>query len=831
MATVYLAKDLKHDREVAIKVLHPDLAATLGPERFDREIRFAAKLQHPNILGLFDSGEADGLLYYVMPFVYGESLRERLNRDHMLPVDLAVHVALEVADALGYAHSLGIVHRDIKPENIMLSGGHALVADFGIARAVSEAGGSAKLTETGMAVGTPLYMSPEQSVGEQVGPTADIYSLACVLYEMLVGHPPFTGSNARQIMARHAMEQAPSIRVVRDTVPEELEDAVMAGLNKVTADRPQTAAQFAELLGAPAGATASRFSVSRARLSRHTAQRLSPPGSVTLTVQRRSLVGGVVAAATGLVLLLIGTAWYVRHRAALGPEVSVGGPDPHAIAVLYFEDKSQRQDLGYVADGLTEGLISALSSVEGLTVVSKGGVAPFRGTTISSDSMARALRVGTLVRGRVEPENDSLRVTIWMLDDAGIERDRATFKKGGKDFIALSDSLAQQAAALIRRRVGVEAQLTRTRAATRNAEAWAMYQRALQRRSRGDSLYRSGDAVGFAREYTAADSVAELSEKLDLRWTTPIVLRGTLDYWRSRRATDDPGLANRAIEAGLEHARRALLLDKDDPDALELRGSLNYWRWLYPLESDPARRTELLASARADLERATQLNPSQAGAFAMLSHLYANSSDKGLVDVVMMASKALEKDAYLSNADAILNRLTLAAYDLGQFLDADKWCREGQRRFPGDARFVKCELLIMTSKFVEADSVKAPARAWLLADSVVKLTPDERDRRYERLYTRVLAAGVLARAGLRDSARSVLRHTPDDPEVDPSRDLANTAAFIWTLAGDSAEAVNQIKIYLMANPGALDGFRDNPNWWFRGLSNDPRYRALVGTPQ
>ncbi len=263
MATVYLATDLKHDREVAIKVLHPELAATLGPERFDREIKFAAKLQHPNILGLFDSGDADGLLYYVMPFVYGESLRERLDRDHMLPVDFAVHVALEVADALGYAHMLGIVHRDIKPENIMLSGGHALVADFGIARAVTEAGSSQKLTETGMAVGTPLYMSPEQSVGDTVGPTSDIYSLACVLYEMLAGHPPFSGTNARQIMARHAMEQVPSLQVVRDTVPDEVEDAVMAALNKVVADRPQTAAQFAEMLGAPPGATATRYTASR----------------------------------------------------------------------------------------------------------------------------------------------------------------------------------------------------------------------------------------------------------------------------------------------------------------------------------------------------------------------------------------------------------------------------------------------------------------------------------------------------------------------------------------------------------------------------------------
>ncbi len=169
MATVFLARDLKHDRQVAIKVLHPELGATLGADRFDREIKLAARLQHPHILSLYDSGEADGLLYYVMPYVEGESLRDRLNREKLLPIDDALQITLEVADALSYAHMLGIIHRDIKPENILLSGGHALVADFGIARAVTSAGGE-KLTQTGMALGTPLYMSPEQATGEEVGP-------------------------------------------------------------------------------------------------------------------------------------------------------------------------------------------------------------------------------------------------------------------------------------------------------------------------------------------------------------------------------------------------------------------------------------------------------------------------------------------------------------------------------------------------------------------------------------------------------------------------------------------------------------------------------------
>ena len=195
MATVYLAHDLKHDREVALKVLRPDLAATLGPERFQREIRFAARLQHPHILSVYDSGESGGQLWFTMPFVEGESLRDRLRRERQLSLDDALRVARETAEALGYAHEHGIIHRDIKPENIMLTrDGNTLVADFGIARAVG-AEGSERLTVTGLSVGTPAYMSPEQAAGaSELDGRTDIYALGCVLYEMLAGEAPFTGT-------------------------------------------------------------------------------------------------------------------------------------------------------------------------------------------------------------------------------------------------------------------------------------------------------------------------------------------------------------------------------------------------------------------------------------------------------------------------------------------------------------------------------------------------------------------------------------------------------------------------------------------------------------
>ncbi len=262
MATVYLAHDIKHDRQVAIKVLRPELAAVIGAERFLSEIRTTANLQHPHILPLFDSGAADGFLFYVMPFIEGETVRDRLNRETQLPIASAVRIAIEVAAALDYAHRRGVIHRDIKPENILLHDGSALVADFGIALAASKAGGS-RMTETGMSLGTPNYMSPEQAMGERtIDARSDIYALGAVTYEMLAGDPPFTGSSVQAIVAKVMTEKPSAIHTVRDTVPEHIETAVLTALAKLPADRFATAADFAAALqdssATATGATASR---------------------------------------------------------------------------------------------------------------------------------------------------------------------------------------------------------------------------------------------------------------------------------------------------------------------------------------------------------------------------------------------------------------------------------------------------------------------------------------------------------------------------------------------------------------------------------------------
>jgi len=318
MATVYLAEDLRHHRPVAIKVLKPELAQALGPDRFLREIEVTAQLHHPMILPLLDSGEADGTLYYVMPFVEGESLRDRLERERQLPLEDALQITKDVAEALSYAHSRGVIHRDIKPENVLLESGHALVADFGIAKAVTEAGGE-RLTGTGVSIGTPAYMSPEQAEATKpVDARSDLYSLGCVLYEMLAGHPPFVGTTAHELIVRHASDPVPPLRSGRSAVPEPIEDAVEKALAKVPADRYATAQQFQQALGVDTKAYR--------RLQR-----------------RRRWLKRVGSVAAAVVVLVAGTYGTVRYRSINAwKRVPL---DSNAVVVLPFEVRGSGEEV------------------------------------------------------------------------------------------------------------------------------------------------------------------------------------------------------------------------------------------------------------------------------------------------------------------------------------------------------------------------------------------------------------------------------------------------------------------------------------------------------
>jgi serine/threonine-protein kinase len=374
MATVYLAHDVRHDRKVALKVLRPELSAILGGERFLAEIKTTANLQHPHILSLFDSGEADGLVYYVMPYVEGESLRDRLTREKQLPVEEAVSIAREVADALEYAHQHHIVHRDIKPENILLFGGHAMVADFGIALAASRSDGGTRMTETGMSLGTPHYMSPEQAMGErEITPKADIYALGCVLYEMLAAEPPFVGATAQAIIARVMTEEPRSLTLQRHTIPPHVEAAVRMALEKLPADRFHSAAAFAAALANPAFAPAATTATAAV-----TAPRLRP--------QRRP---PAVVASSGVAVAALALAAWALFRGQPEPSVRRYGlalpPSQAPLADRPFALAPDGSRLVYVGPGERGGTQLWVKERDRYEATPLAGTAGVIGFTVSPD--------------------------------------------------------------------------------------------------------------------------------------------------------------------------------------------------------------------------------------------------------------------------------------------------------------------------------------------------------------------------------------------------------------------------------------------------------------
>jgi len=423
MATVYLAQDCKHDRVVALKVLHPDLAASLGPDRFLREIKLAARLNHPHILPLFDSGAADGFLYYVMPYVEGESLRERLDREQQLSLDDALHHTRAIASALDYAHRQSIVHRDIKPENVMLYEGEAMVMDFGIAKAVSAAG-SETLTQTGMMVGTPAYVSPEQAAGEtNLDGRSDQYSLACMLYEMLTGERPFTGPTAQAVLAKRFTESVKPLRQVRENIPEYVERAVTRAMSTDVEGRFPTSAMFASAL----------------------ASGLTTP-SDTPTVPQP-----VVSAAK-------------------------------SVAVLPFANMSNDPDNEYFTDGMAEEIINALTKIQSLRVASRTSSFAFKGKNEDIGEIGRKLKVSTVLEGSVRKMGNRLRITAQLVNVAdGYHLWSERYDRELEDVFAIQDDISQAIVKALRVILseGERKQIEKARPVV-NVEAYDFYLRGRQ---------------------------------------------------------------------------------------------------------------------------------------------------------------------------------------------------------------------------------------------------------------------------------------------------------------------------------------------------------------
>ena len=420
-AVVYLAEDRKHRRQVAIKVMRPELAASLGAERFLREIEIAAQLSHPHILPLYDSGESAGLLFYVMPYVKGASLRQRLHRDGRIPLEEALHITVEVADALHYAHGRGVLHRDVKPGNILLESGHALMTDFGIARAISAAGDE-RVTLPGIAVGTPAYMSPEQVEGEHsLDARTDIYALGCVLYEMLTGQPPYSGSNPQAILAQKVTQSGPSLEELQGAVSRTLEHVIRKALARELRDRFATCEEFARAL--------------------------------TSGAARWSPAAGVAAERTA-------------------PSTS------KSIAVLPFANMSADPENEYFSDGIAEEITNALSKVQALRVASRTSAFAYKGKDQDVRRIGQELDVSTILEGSVRKAGNRLRVTAQLVSVAdGYHLWSERYDRDTEDVFAIQDEIARKIAEALHLVLSEEERRGLAQAPTQNVQAYEAYLR------------------------------------------------------------------------------------------------------------------------------------------------------------------------------------------------------------------------------------------------------------------------------------------------------------------------------------------------------------------
>jgi serine/threonine-protein kinase len=533
MATVYLARDLRHDRPVALKVLHPELAATLGPERFQREIRLAARLQHPHILTVHDSGDVPRtggppLLWFTMPFVEGESLRERIRRERQLPVEDALRIAREAAQALQYAHDHDVVHRDIKPENLLLTrDGNTLVADFGIARALG--GDDPKLTETGLSVGTPAYMSPEQAAGDRgIDARTDVYSLGAVLYEMLAGEPPYTGATTQAMLAKRFTEPPPNVRAVRSSVPESVDAAIRKALAPTAADRFSSIAQLAQALqGGPPAATTT-----------------SPATRVPARHRKVPVTAGalVLGFLIGLGVLF---GWLRRHGSE---QPDAGGP--RRLAVLPFQNLGSAED-EYFADGVTDAVRGKLTALPGLQVTASNSSGQYKGTSKSARQIGEELGVDYLLVGKVRWEKGAggasrVRVSPELIQVASsAAKWQEPFDASVTDVFQVQTDIAGRVAEALDVALGTAERRTLAAHPTASLEAYDAFLKGEEVSARMSTVNPVAvrRAAGYYEQAVALDSAFALAWAQLSRAYSSLYNSGNLEGGRLARAAAERALA------------------------------------------------------------------------------------------------------------------------------------------------------------------------------------------------------------------------------------------------------------------------------------------------
>jgi eukaryotic-like serine/threonine-protein kinase len=598
MATVFLAQDLKHDRPVALKVLHPELAASLGPDRFLREIKLAARLQHPHILTVLDSGEAGGRLWFTMPFVEGESLRDRLRRERQLPVEDAVRITREAAQALQYAHEHGVVHRDIKPENLLLTrDGNTLVADFGIARGLQAGGGSdEKLTDTGLVVGTPAYMSPEQASGDRtLDARSDVYSLGSVLYEMLAGEPPFSAPTMQAMIVKRLTEPPPSARAARATVAEPVDQAIRKALAPLAADRFGTAAQFAQALQAGATTTAERTVVVSAPST-------APPPSTAVPSSAGRRRFPVAAAALVIGLLVGGGALFAwRHG---HPDTGAGDDSERRIAVLPFENVGDSAD-AYFADGMTDAVRGKLTAVPSMRVIGSNSSRQYKGTTKTPQEIGRELGVDYLLVGKVRwaklPGGASrVQVSPELIDTRTADaRWQRPFDAALTDVFQVQADIAGQVAQALDVELGSTQQKALAARPTQNLAAYDLY-------LKGQAQYAFGPGAATLRQATRYfEQAVALDSGFVAAWVSLSISSGLM----YSNGVPLPALTDRARVA----AERALALAPHDPSGYWALGA--YYRVIVQPDRAVEQLTKGLAFAPNDpnLLRSLGLNETTLG--------------------------------------------------------------------------------------------------------------------------------------------------------------------------------------------------------------------------
>jgi serine/threonine-protein kinase len=714
MATVYLAEDLKHKRQVAVKVLKPELGAVLGAERFVNEIRTTANLQHPNLLPLFDSGEADGFLFYVMPYVEGETLRARLEAEPQLPVDETVRLIALLAGALDFAHARGVVHRDLKPENILLQAGQPVIADFGIALAVAQAGGE-RVTQTGLSLGTPHYMSPEQAAGTPtVDARSDQYALGATAYEMLTGEPPHTGPTTPAIVARLMTERPRDIRATRPAVPAGVDAAIQRALEKSPADRFPSCGAFAEALAAGARAPAATPGVT--------------PNATPLAAAsgaRRLVIGAVLALIA--VASIVGAV--IKWGAPPGdPPDSALSVDERSLVVLPFTSVGGDTANSYFAAGIADELTSALMQIPGLRLAGRASAARVKEQGGGAREIGEALNVAAVLDGSVRRAGGRIRVSAE-LTSAGDERViwSQTYERSLADVFAVQDEITREIVAALQLRLvsaggagGMSA-----RGGTTNLEAYDLYLRALPLyKGRGSGLLEAErylvEAVSRDPDYARAHAM----------------LASTLlaqPYFVSVSARD-------VAERGRAAALRAIALDDSLADGHQA------------LAHAHAEANEWVA-ARQEYERAIALDPQFVEAhYRMGEMLYRMGLPRESLGYLEAANRLdplyTQNNAYLS--------LTLAM--LGRFEEA---IAVAQRALALDPEHIQvnqwyAHVLELAGRREEA---AAQARRLIALPEVT-------------LGRIGGAAGILGRAGARDEARALLRRIEALPAGTPERELA-----------------------------------------------------------